>query len=141
MLTNRSINKGWFRCVGADIRAQISNWFDAKIGRDKKKRHQWLGRLPIAHAYTIYIAMNLKTDQGYDTLTDDELLEKAWKAQFSGTPSVLMDVDVDKDCSVGSSNISISVVISPVLTSNMSVSYSESLEYISSTVRVAFGFV
>jgi len=97
----RNINKELVPYVGSlplTIRAQISNWFDAKIGRDKKKRQQWLGRLPIAHAYTIYIAMNLKADRGNETLTNDELLEKAWKAQFSGTPSVLMDVDVDKDC-------------------------------------------
>ena len=42
--------------------------------------------------------MILKADQGNKTLLDGELFEKAWKAQFSGTPSVLMDVDIDKDC-------------------------------------------
>jgi hypothetical protein len=97
----RNINKELVPYVGSlslTIRAQISNWFDVKIGQDKKKQRQWLGRLPIAHAYTIYIAMNLKADRGNETLSDGELFEKAWKAQFSGTPSVLMDVDVDKDC-------------------------------------------
>jgi len=84
------INKELVPYVGSlslTIRAQIANWFDVKIGRDKKKQRQWLGRLPIAHAYTIYIAMNLKADRGNKTLTDAELFEKAWKAQFSGTPS------------------------------------------------------
>jgi len=98
----KNINKELVPYVGSlslTIRAQISNWFDVKIGRqDKKKQRQWLGRLPIAHAYTIYIAMILKADRGNETLSDGELFKKAWKAQFSGTPSVLMDVDVDKDC-------------------------------------------
>ena len=61
----RSINKELVPYVGSlslTIRAQISNWFDVKIGQDKKKQRQWLGRLPIAHAYTIYIAMNLKAN-------------------------------------------------------------------------------
>ncbi|KDR66699.1 hypothetical protein GALMADRAFT_80570 [Galerina marginata CBS 339.88] len=80
------------------VRAQISNWFDVNIGKDRKKQHVWLGRLPIAHAYTVYIATNLKNDPKNSKLTGPELLEKAWDVQFSGTPSVLMDVDVDKDC-------------------------------------------
>jgi len=97
----RNINKELVPYVGSlslTICTQISNWFDVKISRDKKKQCQWLRRLPIAHAYTIYIAMNLKADRGNETLSDGELFEKAWKAQFSSTPSVLMDVDIDKDC-------------------------------------------
>ena len=79
-------------------RAQVSNWFEANISRDKKKRHIWLGRLPIAHAYTIYISTLLKVDPEYATLGNRELISKAWNVQFSGTPSVLQDVDVDRDC-------------------------------------------
>lgn len=80
------------------VRAQISNWFDVKIGKDKKNQHIWLGRLPIAHAHTIYISTILKNNPENEDLTNAELLGKAWKVQLTGTTSVLMDVDVDKDC-------------------------------------------
>ena len=79
-------------------RAQVSNWFETNISKDKKCRHIWLGRLPIAHAYTIYISTLLKADPKYATLSNQELISKAWNVQFSGTPSVLQDVDVDRDC-------------------------------------------
>ncbi|KDR70471.1 hypothetical protein GALMADRAFT_144757 [Galerina marginata CBS 339.88] len=59
------------------VRAQISNWFDVNIGKDRRKQHVWLGRLPIAHAYTVYIATNLKNDPKNSKLTGPELLEKA----------------------------------------------------------------
>jgi len=79
-------------------RAQISNWFEVNISKDKKCRHIWLGRLPIAHAYTVYISTLLKADPKNAQLSNQQLISKAWNMQFSGTPSVLEDVDIDKDC-------------------------------------------
>ena len=78
--------------------AQVSNWFEANISKDKKRRHVWLGRLPIAHAYTIYISTLLKADPKYTKLGNRQLIAKAWNMQFSGTPSVLQNIDVDRDC-------------------------------------------
>jgi hypothetical protein len=34
-------------------RAQIANWFEARVSRNKKVRMAWLGFLQIAHAHTI----------------------------------------------------------------------------------------
>ena len=79
-------------------RAQVSNWFEANISKDKKCRHVWLRCLPIAHAYTIYISTLLKADPKYTKLSNWQLITKAWNIQFSGTLSVLQDIDVDRDC-------------------------------------------
>ena len=80
------------------IRAQIANWFEEKISKNKKVRHKWLGLLPIAHAHTVYIVSILKADPENKMSPDAELLQKAWKVQFSSATSILTDVDVDKDC-------------------------------------------
>ncbi|KAF8160154.1 hypothetical protein BJ912DRAFT_936174 [Pholiota molesta] len=79
-------------------RAQISNWFEAHVSKNKNLRHKWLGRLPIAHAHTLYILKSVKADPKNKGLTQNMLLEKAWDVQFSGTPSALIDTDVDKEC-------------------------------------------
>ena len=42
-------------------RAQIANWFETHISRNKKTRIAWLGFLPIAHAHTIFIAYRMTT--------------------------------------------------------------------------------
>lgn len=61
-------------------------------------RRLWLGQLPIAHAFTIYIAAHLASSTKYSALSRDKLLRKGWEAQLTGVPSLLMDVEVDKDC-------------------------------------------
>jgi len=44
-------------------RAKIANWFEKHVAdQDPKRRKEWLGLLPIAHAHTIYIASQLKVD-------------------------------------------------------------------------------
>lgn len=58
----------------------------------------WMELLPLAHAYTIFIATLVKSDSKNATLDDAEILQKAWTLQLTGTPSVLMDIDVDRDC-------------------------------------------
>ena len=37
-------------------RAQIANWFETWVSRNKQLRIKWLGLLPIAHAHTLFIA-------------------------------------------------------------------------------------
>ena len=79
-------------------RAQISNWFDTHIGREKNVRALWLGRLAIAHAHTLFIAYRMTKDPAFEGLTWIDTLQKAWVAQLTGTPSILHEVDVDKQC-------------------------------------------
>ncbi|KAF8956646.1 hypothetical protein BDZ97DRAFT_1925337 [Flammula alnicola] len=76
-------------------RAQIANWILIHIS---KEAHLWLGRLPLAHAFTLYIAEHLKKDPKMNALGRKELLEKAWEVQFTGTPSMLTDVDIEREC-------------------------------------------
>ena len=76
-------------------RAQVSNWFEANISRDKKNDTFGLDTCPL-HIHILYIL--LKVDPKYATLGNWELISKAWNVQFSGTPSVLQDVDIDRDC-------------------------------------------
>jgi hypothetical protein len=80
-------------------RAMITNWFEQKIcNGDQKLRIHWLGRLPIAHAYTVFIAHRIKTTEG-STLTEKELLNKAFdNIQTKATSKdVFIDVDIDKE--------------------------------------------
>lgn len=79
-------------------RAQISNWFETHIGREQNVRALWLGRLPIAHAHTLFIAYRMTKDPASEALTWTDMLQKAWVAQLTGTPSILHEVDVDKEC-------------------------------------------
>ncbi|KAF8075742.1 hypothetical protein FPV67DRAFT_1648897 [Lyophyllum atratum] len=80
-------------------RARAANWFEKHISLHKKRRIEWVGRLPIAHAYTVFIASQLKLDPKYRGLDEDSLLEQAWKMQLTGASlSVWTDVDVDKGC-------------------------------------------
>ncbi|KAF5379487.1 hypothetical protein D9615_006638 [Tricholomella constricta] len=79
-------------------RAQVANWFEVHVSTDKKIRHKWLGLLPIAHAYTVFISSRLKAEPKHRHLADNIILEKAWKIQFTGLPSLWTDVDVDKEC-------------------------------------------
>ena len=97
----KHINKDLVPYVGSlslTKQAQVSNWFEVNISKDKKHRHIWLGCLPIAHAYTVYILVLLRADPKNAGLDNWQLIKNAWSVQLSGTPSVLQDVDVDKDC-------------------------------------------
>jgi hypothetical protein len=99
--TKKDVRKGLVPhvgCLSLTICAQIANWFEEKISKNKKIWYRWLGLLPIAHAHTVYITTILKADPENERLTDAELLQRAWKVQFSSATSILTDVDVDKDC-------------------------------------------
>ena len=55
-------------------------------------------RLPIAHAHTIFIAFRIRKDPRYKILQIPDLFRKAWEVQLTGVPTVLKDVDVDREC-------------------------------------------
>ncbi|KAF9032059.1 hypothetical protein BJ165DRAFT_1358081 [Panaeolus papilionaceus] len=83
-------------------RAQISNWFDQHItAGDPKLRLSWLARLPIAHAFTIYIAHSLQPSGSTPVSQNEhstELINEAWEIQMSGMPLRSIDIDVDRTC-------------------------------------------
>ena len=68
------------------------------IHKDKKFRLSWLGYLPLSHAYILYIAYRLKSNQKMATITWKNLLLQAWEVQFTGTPERLADIDVEREC-------------------------------------------
>lgn len=84
-------------------RAQIANWFEIHIAIDKNIRNTWLGLLPLAHTFTLFIASQLlkkpprKTDMA--ELSHQELLEMAWVIQVNGDAELLwQEVDVECEC-------------------------------------------
>ena len=79
-------------------RAQISNWFETHISRGPDVRALWLARLPIAHAHTLFIAYRMTKDPVFEALPQSDILQKAWVVQLTGTPSILGEVDVDREC-------------------------------------------
>jgi len=79
-------------------RAQIANWFEAHISQNKKVRIAWLGFLPIAHAHTLFIAYRMTKNPTFKMYCETEIVQKAWEAQLTSVPSILREVDVDKDC-------------------------------------------
>ena len=85
-------------------RAMIANWFEEKIGEgDKMVRRHWMGFVPIAHAHTVFLANQLKTQGGAKTvgLTQSQLLDKAWEVQtFSAQQDLFLDVYIERECLV-----------------------------------------
>ncbi|KAF5384204.1 hypothetical protein D9615_003104 [Tricholomella constricta] len=79
-------------------RAQVANWFEVHVSTDKKIRRNWLGLLPVAHAYTVFISSRLKAEPKHRHLADNVILNKAWEIQLTGLPSLWTDIDVDKEC-------------------------------------------
>jgi hypothetical protein len=60
---------------GKEVEVIDAKWFDTFITRnDKKLRLSWLGYLPLAHAYTLYIAYCLKSDPKTAKLKRKDLL-------------------------------------------------------------------
>ena len=79
-------------------RAQIANWFETHISREKDARALWMGLLPIAHTHTLFIAYRMSKDPAFSSVTNSDMLRKAWVAQMTGVPSILGEVDVDREC-------------------------------------------
>ena len=81
-------------------RAMIANWFEKVVCEgDQDIQQQWLGRLAIAHAHTIFLAHRLKEKEPGVKRKPNELLDIAWVLQCSGSSKdLLRDVNVDKEC-------------------------------------------
>ncbi|KAF5329617.1 hypothetical protein D9619_009245 [Psilocybe cf. subviscida] len=77
-------------------RAQIARWFEVNIcDKDSGVRNVWLGFLPLAHAYTVYIAHRMCLVD--PSLSLDDALDHAWKILLSAEQISASGVDVDKD--------------------------------------------
>lgn len=81
-------------------RAQISNWFEREVSKDKSARVSWLGLLPLAHAFTIYISAGLKDEipERYGGLTGEQLLNEAWRVQISEALPLSVNIDIEREC-------------------------------------------
>ncbi|EDR02673.1 uncharacterized protein LACBIDRAFT_332179 [Laccaria bicolor S238N-H82] len=75
-------------------RAQIANWFLCHIS---KNAETWLGRLLLAHVFTLYTAEHIKNEPKFKVLTQPEIINEAWRIQFTSIPSVLFDIDVERE--------------------------------------------
>ncbi|CAA7263735.1 unnamed protein product [Cyclocybe aegerita] len=78
--------------------AQVSNWFETHISVKAALQKDWLGYLPIAHADTLLITAQLRGHASFNDMDEVGLTHLAWKAQKTGTTSVLLDIDADHDC-------------------------------------------
>ena len=95
----------WTGNLSVDDRAKIANWFETHIAIDKKLRNKWLGLLPLAHTFTLFIGSQLlqveKPPQKTDVakLSHQERMEMAWEIQVNGDVELLwQEVDVDREC-------------------------------------------
>ena len=84
-------------------RARIANWFETHIAIDKKLQNTWLGLLPLAHTFTLFIGSQLLENPSRKTdiakLSHQELLEMAWEIQVRGDEKLLwQEVDVEREC-------------------------------------------
>ena len=71
MIGRSSLTKMLIPYVGTlsvSKRAQIANWFETHISLTKDNWGLWLGRLPIAHAHTVFIAFRMHQDSHYKSL-------------------------------------------------------------------------
>ena len=98
----KSLTKTLIPFVGAlsvSERAQIANWFETHISLTQDTRVLWLGRLPIAHAHTVFIAFRMHQDPHYKGLRANlrELFSKAWEVQLTGAPTILNSIDIDAE--------------------------------------------
>jgi hypothetical protein len=78
-------------------RAQIAYWFETHVSLTKDARILWFGRLPIAHAHTVFIAFRMHQDSQYKNLTAREIVSKAWEVQLTRVPTILNSIDVDAE--------------------------------------------
>lgn len=90
-------------------RARVSNWFQVHIGAEENiEPHVWMGRLPIAHAFTILLASRLRYKIVLDPIfptsdmqekQDQFIMESAWEYQRKKvTGGAWIETDVDSQC-------------------------------------------
>jgi hypothetical protein len=105
-LDKRDPQRTLIPCVGnlsVTNRARIANWFETHVAVDKKLRNNWLGLLPLAHAFTLFIASQLISNPPPKTntkeLSEERLLEMAWEIQTKGDEASLWKgIDVECEC-------------------------------------------
>ena len=85
-------------------RAQLGNWFEVHIAKNKDLRWHWLGLLPLAHTCMLWLVSllckNRSKLQKFDIDDDNQVLEAAWRLQTTHSPEVVWksQIDVDKEC-------------------------------------------
>ncbi|TFK33496.1 hypothetical protein BDQ12DRAFT_615157, partial [Crucibulum laeve] len=89
-------------------RGCISNWFETHITLGQVEACPlWMGKLPLAHAFTLVLAARLQTQIIQDIKYPHEaglveqkryILQSAWRHQCSKAISPWADTDVDKEC-------------------------------------------
>jgi len=85
-------------------RAQLGNWFEVHVAKNKNRRRFWLSLLPFAHTCTLWLVALLQKNRGqlqkFDASDDDQVLEAAWQLQTTHTPEMVWKdrFDVDKEC-------------------------------------------
>ncbi|KAF9552882.1 hypothetical protein CPC08DRAFT_767975 [Agrocybe pediades] len=87
--------------LSVNERLQITNWFERNISLDPQLRMNWMGLLPLAHAYTVYLAARLRrTVTREDAMNDSDLLTKAWEAVHCGAGALdsVIRVDMEREC-------------------------------------------
>lgn len=84
-------------------RAQLSNWFEVHVAKDKGRRQFWLNLLPFAHTCTLWLVSLLQKNKGqlqkFDMNDEDRILQAAWQLQTTHTPEMVWKdrVDVDRE--------------------------------------------
>ncbi|KAF9470273.1 hypothetical protein BDN70DRAFT_939859, partial [Pholiota conissans] len=78
--------------------AMIQNWFLRNICNDDQRLNgHWIGRLPIAHAITVFLAHREKLKK--INLSKIAAIKKGWTTQTEGTlKDVFCDVNIDAEC-------------------------------------------
>ncbi|KAJ6523218.1 hypothetical protein DFH09DRAFT_1047292 [Mycena vulgaris] len=88
--------------------AQVMNWFERHVANgDKAVRSMWVGRIPLAHAYTLLFAhryYHLIIAEKDCPAAEEErkhrrfVLQAAWEYQSRASPGKWNDLDVDQNC-------------------------------------------
>ena len=85
-------------------RARVTNWFELRVPGAKADRRIWLGKAPLAHAFTVLIASrernNIMADakfprEGTADEQDHYILAKSWESQVRNVTNDMMIADVD----------------------------------------------
>jgi hypothetical protein len=87
--------------------ASITNWFVMNIPNSGNRRHAWIGRVPLAHAYTEVIAVRKHDEiKGHPSFPHGKssaqqssfILQQAWSLQCNTASQEYRHADIDKEC-------------------------------------------
>ncbi|KAJ6478267.1 hypothetical protein C8R45DRAFT_1216466 [Mycena sanguinolenta] len=89
-------------------RVRVMNWFERHVANnDEKLRQMWIGRIPLAHAYTILFAhrrhkiiIAKKSCPHVDSEPERAqfILAAAWEYQCISTPGMWDGLDIEQEC-------------------------------------------